>query len=62
MNHAVVIVGYGVDADFGDYWLIRNSWGTSWGENGYGKIARGSNLCAIAEVTTGLCQSQTVIL
>ena len=40
MNHAVVIVGRGFDAaSKRDYWLVRNSWGTGWGEKGYIKIA-----------------------
>jgi len=39
-NHAILAVGYGTDADSGlDYWLVRNSWGNDWGDNGYVKIA-----------------------
>ena len=36
VNHAVNIVGVNVDEG---YWIIRNSWGTGWGENGYMKLA-----------------------
>jgi len=39
--HAVIIVGYGVDGST-PYWLIRNSWGTQWGENGYFRIVMNS--------------------
>ena len=39
-NHAVTIVGYGNENGM-DYWLIKNSWGQTWGENGYMKILRG---------------------
>ena len=37
-NHGVLAVGYGIDKEFGGYWLVRNSWGTSWGEAGYFKV------------------------
>jgi len=41
INHAVVVVGYGTDSVSGKkYWLVRNSWGTWWGENGYIRILR----------------------
>ena len=41
-DHAVVAVGWGTEESSGeDYWLIKNSWGEYWGENGYIKIKRG---------------------
>eukprot|EP00449_Zooxanthella_nutricula_P011265 CAMPEP_0198511010 /NCGR_PEP_ID=MMETSP1462-20131121/14532_1 /TAXON_ID=1333877 /ORGANISM="Brandtodinium nutriculum, Strain RCC3387" /LENGTH=584 /DNA_ID=CAMNT_0044240363 /DNA_START=50 /DNA_END=1804 /DNA_ORIENTATION=- len=39
LNHAVALVGYGED-DGAAYWLIRNSWGTGWGEAGYMRLLR----------------------
>jgi cathepsin B len=41
-GHAIIIIGYGHDSASGlDYWLCSNSWGSSWGMNGYFKIAVG---------------------
>jgi len=41
MNHAVMLVGYGIDSISSQhYWVIRNSWGTGWGENGYIRILK----------------------
>jgi len=46
VDHAIQIVGYGRENGI-DYWLIKNSWGASWGQAGYGKYKRGTNACSI---------------
>jgi C1A family cysteine protease len=35
LDHAIAAVGYGTDSDGTDYFIVRNSWSTHWGEEGY---------------------------
>lgn len=43
INHVVEMVGWGTDQHGNDYWTIRNSWGTEWGDQGFMNIVRDSN-------------------
>ena len=53
-NHAVVIIGWGVEEGSGTkYWLVRNSYGKEFGENGNMKIQRGKNLFQIEQWVMG---------
>ena len=45
IDHAVLLVGWGTDPGLGDYWKIKNSWGSGWGEDGYIRLQKNINFC-----------------
>ncbi|XP_031131405.1 ervatamin-B-like [Ipomoea triloba] len=54
-SHAITVVGYGATMEGDKYWLVKNSWGTTWGENGYIKMVRDvveGGLCGLAKMAS----------
>jgi C1A family cysteine protease len=57
INHGVVAIGWTEDSEGQEVWIIRNSWGGRWGENGYMRLERSQtlerdNACGILEINT----------
>jgi len=52
VDHCVQLVGYANYNQNNAYWIVRNSWGASWGENGFIWIAIGQDLCDIGDYAT----------
>jgi len=51
VNHAVTLCGYGKDEATGEkFWILQNSWGSSWGDDGYFKIARGHDEAGVESI------------
>jgi len=52
-DHGVAVVGWGVE-DGTSYWIVKNSWGADWGEDGYVRIERGNNACGVEDFPMGV--------
>ncbi|KAL6134139.1 hypothetical protein ACLB2K_066372 [Fragaria x ananassa] len=59
LDHCVTAIGYGTSDDGIDYWLLKNSWGTEWGEEGYARIQR--NIEAVEKCVALLRQPLTLL-
>lgn len=58
IDHCIQLVGYKTSAPT-PYWIVRNSWGTDWGENGYIYLEYGKNTCLVGNVVTTVTPTST---
>ena len=51
VDHSVLLVGWGVDGKTGEkFWILQNTWGEHWGENGFFRVRRGSDELGVESI------------
>lgn len=59
VDHSVLLVGWGEEEDTGEkYWIIQNTWGPNWGENGFFRMRRGTDEFGIESI----CETATPVI